>query len=934
MSYTTDCSGYRIIIEQRKQFAIFNAAPPRAETVSPYGNHTKDQLDMRRKAEILKHSNNRQNTKTNNLTKNQHWAMLARGNGTRISQYAIQAQSDPFTSGFEVIQDKTNLDAGTTVIVNGIGYRIFGDEFAIGTRVIIRGTGYNYNNMAKFVEVKQELLGKPFSSQNFIGPDSSGQTTTIQVDRSQSNLTVQHDGSYGTIIGMFPDVQQYKIAYDAVTSDTVDFASMTRLESAALPRIPYVHVNSSGTIVNAMPLNQYTVQYSDATTDVVDRKDLTAIRISPYKCLQDITKPTWTSACDVPGPPMKLYMDPSVPLYGFSSQPAISGQGNSGGGGGGNMAQDGGDVLVKFYTQNELEYVYKEVEISSQPDIVSDNILYQTRGSRIGQIVTTDRMEPSLYHFEFSIPIGIWFYGSTGFGVLNTQNCPTLVTDPLDLSYNPHLVDVSNSLGETVQVEVEYDNACYEDRDISGTFRYPGPFLPNDAIRMHIITENINGVNPFTFNVKYSGNLLTTKDVTFEPSFSDVTFSAYDIEPGHFYGVQYVGNVMIRNLNLHVQPQQVFELEMSMNYTYNTNVSNLFDYFKTGIFVNLSRDNQYAADGMTFTSPPRAPFIDSTFTNYTPGSSIPKKTPSILYKSIQFGNVGPTFVNIKGIGGNFNSYTVHRISLVGPTQTHELVVGGFQPPDRDISRNFPNLTGATFYDSGLMPDTSYTSYMTPVLNHMNGSLYQIGTVHTPKLDFRVSDPSMQKMGIRFPNILGNFSSYTVQQDVSAVSYERIRTKMVQQTTNVTTITGHLTMPTYSPTGPMTPGLTYQYTFTPYSFNYQGPSISFSLSSPKPEIKYAKFGTITNHSVEIKEIRGVFDSFCVVRDGIPSRAALKLKPANKISGSQAVYDASYVDVGNGLIPGNSYRYSVIPTFDDVKIDGVRYYLPIPVTIPLV
>jgi hypothetical protein len=933
MSYTTDCSGYRIILEQKKQFAIFNAAPPRAETASPYGNYTKAQLDMRRKAEVLKHSNNRQNTKTNNLTKNQHWAMLARGSGTRISQYAIQAQNDPNVSGFEVIQDKTNLDAGTTVIVNGIGYRVFGDEFAIGTRVIVHGPGYDYNNMTKFVEVKQELLGKPFSSQNFIGPDSSGQTTTIQVDRSQSNLTVQHDGSYGTIIGLFPDLQQYQITYDGFISDIVDFSSMTRLESAALARIPYVHVQSPGTIVNAIPPNQYTVQYSDATTDVVDMKDLTAIRISPYKCLQDITKPTWTSACDVPGPPMKLYMDPSVPLYGFSSQPATSGQGN-GGGGAGNVAQDGGDVLVKFYTQNELEYVFKEVEISSQPDIVSDNVPYQTRGSRIGQIVTTDRMEPSLYHFEFSIPIGIWFYGSTGFGVLNTQNCPTLVTDPLDLSYNPHVVDVVNSLGETVQVEVEYDNACYEDRDVSGTFRYPAPFLPGDAIRMHVLTQKTaDGVDPFALKVKYSGNLLPTKDVTFEPSFSDVTFSAYDIEPGHFYGVQYVGNVMIRNLNLQVQPQQVFELEMALNYTYNTNVSNLFDYFKTGIFVNLSQDNQYAADGMTFTSPPRFPFIESTFTNYTPGSSISKKTPSILYKSIQFGNVGPTFANIKGIGGNFDSYTVHR---EGPSLTHELVGVGFQPPSHDISRNFPNLTGAYFYDSGLMPETSYTYYMTPVLNHMNGSLYQIGTVHTPKLEFRVSDPSMQKVGIYFPNIRGNFSSYTVQQDVSAVSYERVRTRMVQQIRNVTTLSNHLTMPSYRPLAPMTPGLTYQYTFTPYSFNYQGPSISFSLSSPNPQITHAVFGEITNHSVEIKEIRGVFDSYCVVRDGIPSRAAIGVKPKNqnKISDSKSVYDASYVDVGNGLIPGNQYRYSIIPTFDDVKLDGIRYYLPNPAILPLV
>jgi hypothetical protein len=219
---------------------------------------------------------------------------------------------------------------------------------------------------------------------------------------------------------------------------------------------------------------------------------------------------------------------------------------------------------------------------------------------------------------------------------------------------------------------------------------------------------------------------------------------------------------------------------------------------------------------------------------------------------------------------------------------------------------------------------------------MNGSLYKIGTIHTPDLSFIVNDPSMSVTGIRFPNISGNFSSYTVQQDVSASSMVRVRTKMVLQTINVTTGQDiHLTMPYYSPTGPILPGLTYQYKFTPYSFNYKGKPIYFTRSTPNPVITHAVFGNITNNSVEILAIRGYFDSYCVVRDGIPTRAALKIKPPNdpnKIPGSKLVNDASYVDVGNGLVPGRSYRYSVIPTFDDLKLDGVRYYLPNQVTIP--
>lgn len=66
---------------------LFNVPPPRLTKQSPYPFFTKTQLDMRRKAEILKYKAVDQNSKTNDLTKKQKWANLAKGTGN-MSQYA------------------------------------------------------------------------------------------------------------------------------------------------------------------------------------------------------------------------------------------------------------------------------------------------------------------------------------------------------------------------------------------------------------------------------------------------------------------------------------------------------------------------------------------------------------------------------------------------------------------------------------------------------------------------------------------------------------------------------------------------------------------------------------------------------------------------------------------------------------------------------
>lgn len=64
----------------KRQNQLTNVPLPRVELQpSPYGQYTKYQLDMRRKAEILKYKSNKQNSKTNNLTKTQIYVNAVNG---------------------------------------------------------------------------------------------------------------------------------------------------------------------------------------------------------------------------------------------------------------------------------------------------------------------------------------------------------------------------------------------------------------------------------------------------------------------------------------------------------------------------------------------------------------------------------------------------------------------------------------------------------------------------------------------------------------------------------------------------------------------------------------------------------------------------------------------------------------------------------------
>jgi hypothetical protein len=85
---TTDIS----FCEQRRLTQLYNVPLARFTPINPYSSgFTKLQLDMRRKAEILKYSPNKSSTQTNNLTKKEKFALLSRGVKNTLSQESVNA---------------------------------------------------------------------------------------------------------------------------------------------------------------------------------------------------------------------------------------------------------------------------------------------------------------------------------------------------------------------------------------------------------------------------------------------------------------------------------------------------------------------------------------------------------------------------------------------------------------------------------------------------------------------------------------------------------------------------------------------------------------------------------------------------------------------------------------------------------------------------
>ena len=791
----SSCTGFQILLNQRNEYNYYNAPPARVETITPYPNNTPSDLNMRRKAEVLKYKNSSQNTKTNNLTKKQNYAMLSRGTVNEISQYAITTYNNPILQPYYFGYNPVNISESGLL--------------PIGTQVSVTGYGYYLKSF------------------NFAGK------------------------IYNTYIR-------------------------------------YAHYGSLGTIQNIVNsyTNQpvYSVLYTDGKTDDVSGMNITPIKVNTTPCDTNNIVYTWSSASDVPGSPILLYLDPSIPLYNY----IVNTQNSFG------STVNMDTSVLKLYTTNELDYILKTMEIMESGDKINQNDL-QTRVSTVGAIILTNNMTPSIKTFHFSIPIGIWFIGSIGYGILDVSNYSDILTN-----HNSHLNPYVDASGRNL----DYEEKCYIKR--------PGIFYPKDVLNFHIrndVTE---------VNIKYNGKPVDIDPKSFSVKnsvFNDVSFSPYNVPRGHFYGIQYVGNLDISNLQLSVQALEVFDVEAQLSYIYNYELASQFDYFKTGMFFNLSNINQSSCQGITFNSKPPAPFLHSSFTAYVPGSTIMNHTPYIL-DGVTF-EAFPTYIKLKNLNGNFQTLNIQRVSNSYPK----------------TSQSYYNIAGNSFIDRLLQPSdssfgitSSYTYTFTPVFNHMFGTTSTIGPIQTPALIIHgnIDVSGITSNSIPLKNISGTYTYYSIQRDISKNGIF-VYDSIIDKPTNFSYTDVNLVS-----------GATYRYTLIPYfsdPYNYTIRGYSYTIPGIYTTLNIymnTVYDTITPTYVTLRILQGKYDTFTIIRDGIPSRIFFDVNPTN-IQTQYLSKDPSgvllFTDNDTEIIQGNSYTYSTIPRRNG--IDGNRVFLTSPV-----
>jgi len=126
------------ICKLRKRQQLFAMPSFRATLVSPYPAYTEEQLNMRRKVEILQYANNRLSTRTNNLTKKEKFAQIITG----------KYQPKPYT----------------TTYVETVGYRY--DSVTNTDQVVIERTPVFSNPECPF----DDSIPTPTSSSDVPGP--------------------------------------------------------------------------------------------------------------------------------------------------------------------------------------------------------------------------------------------------------------------------------------------------------------------------------------------------------------------------------------------------------------------------------------------------------------------------------------------------------------------------------------------------------------------------------------------------------------------------------------------------------------------------------------------------------------------------------------------------------------------------------------------
>lgn len=260
-------------------------------------------------------------------------------------------------------------------------------------------------------------------------------------------------------------------------------------------------------------------------------------------CLSNSTKPTSTTASNIPGPPMILQYDPSVPLYNYGNH-----KNNR------SYAIINKPLEVEFTPYNKsIIDIITEQQYSTTYDIVQPTFTYY---GELGDLVIKNTSGEEGYLFNIYTPIAVWFNACIG---ASTTDEMGIITRKPTLNIDLCL----NIVIDSIIVKVYY----------------------NDTL-IKTIEPNITNVLP---NPNTMANL---SDNTFVTTVCNIN-NARKVYPylPLFYGINYVGMLKI-NIPLQTPPQTVYTFKYEVNYTYNSETVNEYlDYIQTGVYANLLTEN-------------------------------------------------------------------------------------------------------------------------------------------------------------------------------------------------------------------------------------------------------------------------------------------------------------------------------------------------------
>ena len=233
--------------QNRRNGLIFNIPPPRYTPQNPYSEGwTKEQLDMRRKAEVLKY-NKTANTRT---TKTQSWLQIVRG------VYQRRTYSGAYLSGIN------NADANCeTVVTYSTGAGIPGPQIPLylDPRVPL----YNYNTQQQALGINNEEetdMWRTKYDTNLLSNMPNIFTINIRtpIDNTQYKYTLR------TAIGLYLDGSSNALDYNVAVSFTQAsikvFYGGTQVILTTRPTItldPNIFTNGSANISGSLTGGRY-----------------------------------------------------------------------------------------------------------------------------------------------------------------------------------------------------------------------------------------------------------------------------------------------------------------------------------------------------------------------------------------------------------------------------------------------------------------------------------------------------------------------------------------------------------------------------------------------------------------------------------------------------------------------------------------------------